>query len=74
MLAHVDLHVLYFIVGFILGAMTAVALGYSLAVEHGHPRARFKLLLLTCAIAIGVGALVGWAVNAFFDFVPRLQY
>jgi hypothetical protein len=65
---------LYFMIGFIVGAMTTVALGWSLAVEHGHPRDRRKLLAIVSASAILLGLFVGWAVDAFFAFMPRFSY
>jgi len=68
-----NLSTVYYVVGFILGTMTAAGLGYSLVVEHGHPRARRKLLVLSGACSILFGVLTAWAVNAFFLYVPMMQ-
>jgi drug/metabolite transporter (DMT)-like permease len=54
----------YWIFGFVLGGGIAIAVGKSFVDEHGR-----KAIPPIAAAALLLGASLGWALNAYIDYV-----
>lgn len=55
---------MFWAVGMLLGCGLGAAVGQSFVHEHGR-----RLIPLFVVLALGGGATLGWALNAWIDFV-----
>ncbi|HEY1655093.1 MAG TPA: hypothetical protein VGF86_08280 [Candidatus Tumulicola sp.] len=60
-----DERVILWLFGLALGGAIAVGVGKATIPEHG---AR-KVVPILCAGAVALGLLLGWAINAYLDYV-----
>jgi hypothetical protein len=54
------------VIGFVLSGAITIALGKSLIVEHGR-----KLIPALWVAGLFMGLVLGWAINAFIDYVQE---
>jgi hypothetical protein len=60
----VSQHAVFWVVGMIVGCALGGATGQSFVQEHGR-----RLIPLFVVLALAAGLLIGWALNAWIDFV-----
>jgi uncharacterized protein YcfJ len=57
-------HAVFWIVGMILGCALGGLVGQSFVAERGR-----RVLPIVVALSLGCGLAIGWALNAWIDFV-----